>query len=73
MRIDLSQSMELTQLSLLWKCCIFAYWISRRFLKIEKNDAAFNGVHWPIEQLYHKIWLQLIEYEGLCGSKRNHI
>ncbi|KAG0605829.1 hypothetical protein M758_9G090900, partial [Ceratodon purpureus] len=28
----------------------------------ERNDAAFNGLHWHVEKLCCKVWLELIDY-----------
>lgn len=31
-------------------------------LWIERNDAAFNGIFWEQEQVFHRMWLQLVDY-----------
>nr|PNR49275.1 hypothetical protein PHYPA_011171 [Physcomitrium patens] len=31
-------------------------------LWIQQNDAVFNRVFWTKEQVYHQIWLQLVDY-----------
>nr|PNR48411.1 hypothetical protein PHYPA_012887 [Physcomitrium patens] len=40
---------------------------------IERNDDAFNGVFWPKEQVFHLIWLQLVDWqEHLVQNTRKY-
>lgn len=39
---------------------------------IERNDAAFNGVHWAEEKLYQTIWLHVIDYGRNDWFKTQH-
>ena len=36
---------------------------------MERNDAAFNGLHWHIEKLCCKVWLELVDYGRNAWSR----